>query len=139
MSDDFGTEETTAACADFLVELRGFEPTAIAGAVRSRVGSPLGGFARPLKAALDGGLAFRLATWPFAAPSDRQAPSCSSCPNSSPDLNPIEQVFAKLKHLLRNAAARTLEALVTAVGELLGTYAAQECANYVANAGYGQA
>jgi putative transposase len=60
-------------------------------------------------------------------------------PKYSPDLNPIEQGFAKLKHLLRNAAARTLEALVTPVGQLLGTYAAQECANYFANAGYGQA
>jgi len=59
-------------------------------------------------------------------------------PKYSPDLNPIEQVFAKLKHLLRNAAARTLEALTAAVGELLGTFTAQECANYFANAGYKQ-
>jgi putative transposase len=57
-------------------------------------------------------------------------------PKYSPDLNPIEQVFAKLKHLLRKARARTLEAVVAAVGELLGTYTAQECANYFANAGY---
>jgi len=57
-------------------------------------------------------------------------------PKYSPDLNPIEQVFAKLKHLLRKAAARTVEALVAAIGELLGTYTAQECANYFANAGY---
>src|SRR3984957_6570147 len=42
-------------------ELRGFEPMAIAGAVRTRAGSPVGGFARALKAALSGGLAFRLA------------------------------------------------------------------------------
>jgi putative transposase len=60
-------------------------------------------------------------------------------PKYSPDLNPIEQVFAKLKHLLRTAAARTVEAVVAAIGELLGTYTAQECANYFANAGYGQA
>jgi transposase len=59
-------------------------------------------------------------------------------PKYSPDLNPIEQVFAKLKHLLRNAAARTIEAAVAAIGELLGTYTAQECANYFANAGYRQ-
>src|SRR5713101_51095 len=57
-------------------------------------------------------------------------------PKYSPDLNPIEQVFAKLKHLLRKAAARTLEAVVAAVGELLGTYTARECANYFVNAGY---
>jgi transposase len=60
-------------------------------------------------------------------------------PKYSPDLNPIEQVFAKLKHLLRRAAARTLEAVIIAVGELLGAYTPQECANYLANAGYAQA
>jgi len=59
-------------------------------------------------------------------------------PKYAPDLNPIEQVFAKLKHLLRTAAARTLEALIAAIGQLLGTYTAQECANYFTNAGYGQ-
>ena len=57
-------------------------------------------------------------------------------PKYSPDLNPIEQVFAKLKHLLRKAAARTLEALCAAVGELLGTFTPHECANYFENAGY---
>ena len=46
-------------------------------------------------------------------------------PKSSPDLNPIEQVFAKFKHLLRKAAARTLETVVAAIGELLGAYTAQ--------------
>jgi transposase len=60
-------------------------------------------------------------------------------PKYSPDLNPIEQVFAKLKHLLRKAAARTLEAVVAAIRELLDAYTAHECANYFANAGYGQA
>ena len=45
----------------------------------------------------------------------------------------------KLKHLLRKAAARNLEALVAATGELLGAYTAHECANYFVNAGYGQA
>jgi putative transposase len=57
-------------------------------------------------------------------------------PKYSPDLNPIEQVFAKLKHLLRNAAARTIETLTAAVGELLGAFTAKECANYFANSGY---
>ena len=56
-----------------------------------------------------------------------------------PKYSPIEQVFAKLKPLLRNAAARTLEAVVAAIGQLPGSYTAQECANYFANAGYGQA
>lgn len=57
-------------------------------------------------------------------------------PKYSPDLNPIEQVFAKLKHLLRKAAARTIEAVCTAVGELLGAFTKQECANYFKNSGY---
>ena len=57
-------------------------------------------------------------------------------PKYSPDLNPIEQVFAKLKHLLRKAAARTVEAICIAVGQLLGTFSAEECANYFSNSGY---
>ena len=58
-------------------------------------------------------------------------------PAYSPDLNPIEQVFAKLKHLLRKAAARTKEAVCNAIGELLGSFTPDECANYLRNAGYG--
>jgi putative transposase len=58
-------------------------------------------------------------------------------PKYSPDLNPIEQVFAKLKHLLRKAAARTREAVCSAIGELLGSYTPDECTNYLRNAGYG--
>ena len=57
-------------------------------------------------------------------------------PKYSPDLNPIEQVFAKLKHLLRKAAARTVETVCAAVGELLGAFTKQECANYFKNSGY---
>ena len=57
-------------------------------------------------------------------------------PKYSPDLNPIEQVFAKLKHLLRKAAARTVEAICIAVGELFATFSAGECANYFSNSGY---
>ena len=56
-------------------------------------------------------------------------------PKYSPDLNPIEQIFAKLKHLLRKAAARTVDAICIAVGEILGTFSAQECANYFSNSG----
>jgi transposase len=51
-------------------------------------------------------------------------------PKYSPDLNPIEQVFAKLKHLLRKAAARTSDAVCATIGTLLGTYTPEECANY---------
>jgi transposase len=60
-------------------------------------------------------------------------------PKYSPDLNPIEQVFAKLKTLLRKAAARTLEALTAAVGQLLDRFTPQECINYFRNAGYASA
>jgi len=58
-------------------------------------------------------------------------------PKYSPDLNPIEQVFAKLKHLLRKAAARTLQAICTAIGQSLTAFTPDECANYFRNAGYG--
>ncbi len=57
-------------------------------------------------------------------------------PKYSPDLNPIEQVFSKLKHLLRKAAARTPETVCQVIGQLLDDYTAQECANYFTNAGY---
>jgi transposase len=57
-------------------------------------------------------------------------------PPYSPDLNPIEQVFAKLKHLLRKAAERTKEATWRRIGSLLDTFSPQECANYFANSGY---
>jgi transposase len=57
-------------------------------------------------------------------------------PKYSPDLNPIEQVFAKLKHLLRKAAARTVEAVWAAIGQALTAFMPNECANYFENAGY---
>ena len=57
-------------------------------------------------------------------------------PKYSPDLNPIEQVFAKLKHLLRKVAARTVEAVCAAIGQLLRTFTPNECANYFQAAGY---
>ena len=57
-------------------------------------------------------------------------------PKYSPDLNPIEQVFSKLKHLLRKAQARSYDALIDAVRQLLDTYSAVECANYLRNSGY---
>lgn len=57
-------------------------------------------------------------------------------PPYSPDLNPIEQLFAKLKALLRKAAARTFETLVAAIAAALGAFTPGECANYFANAGY---
>ena len=54
----------------------------------------------------------------------------------SPDLNPIEQVFAKLKTPLRKAAERTVEATSRRIGALLQSFSPAECANYFANAGY---
>ena len=57
-------------------------------------------------------------------------------PPYSPDLNPIEQVFAKLKALLRKAAERTVEATWRRIGELLDHFTPDECANYLVNSGY---
>jgi transposase len=58
-------------------------------------------------------------------------------PPYSPDLNPIEQVFAKIKTLLRKAEERSLEAVWRRIGKLLDRFAPDECANYLRNAGYG--
>ena len=59
-------------------------------------------------------------------------------PPYSPDFNPIEQVFAKLKALLRKAEERTVDALWDRIGQLLQNFPADECQNYFANAGYVQ-
>ena len=58
-------------------------------------------------------------------------------PKYSPDLNPIEQVFAKFKTLLRKAEARSYEAISDASGKILAQYPPAECAAYLKNAGYG--
>jgi transposase len=60
-------------------------------------------------------------------------------PPYSPDLNPIEQVFAKLKALLRKADERSIEATWRRIGALLDHFSPQECANYLVNAGYASA
>ena len=60
-------------------------------------------------------------------------------PRYSPDLNPIEQVFAKLKTLRRKTDPRTIEASWRNIGDLLGHFTSAECANYLANAGYASA
>jgi transposase len=59
-------------------------------------------------------------------------------PPYSPDYNPIEQVFAKFKTLLRKTAARTMDALWAACGALLDQFPAAECARYICHAGYGR-
>ena len=57
-------------------------------------------------------------------------------PAYSPDLNPIEQAFAKMKTLLRKADARTIEQTWRTIGALLDCFTPTECANYFTNAGY---
>ena len=58
-------------------------------------------------------------------------------PPYSPDLNPIKHLLAKLKALLRNAAARIVEIRWAAIGALLESFESDECANYFRHAGYG--
>jgi len=57
-------------------------------------------------------------------------------PPYSPDLNPTEQVFSKLKALLRSAAERTVEGLWAAIGRLLDLFPPDECARYLDHCGY---
>ena len=57
-------------------------------------------------------------------------------PPYSPDLNPIEQAFSKIKHWMRIASKRTAEETWRHLGKLLDTIAPEECANYFKNAGY---
>lgn len=58
-------------------------------------------------------------------------------PKYSPDLNPIEQVFAKLKTLLRKADERSIQAVWHRIGSLLDQFSPTECARYISHAGYG--
>lgn len=58
-------------------------------------------------------------------------------PPYSPDLNPIENAFSKLKALLRKAAARTVSSLERAIARAIDSYSPSECTNYFAAAGYG--
>ena len=57
-------------------------------------------------------------------------------PPYSPDLNPIEMAFAKIKALLRKAAERTIDGLWDKIGEILSAFSSNECANYFRHAGY---
>ncbi len=57
-------------------------------------------------------------------------------PLYSPDFNPIEQAYAKLKALLRKAAARTVDELWNAIAEAIELFTPAECANFFANSGY---
>ena len=60
-------------------------------------------------------------------------------PPYSPDLNPIEQVFSKLKHILRMTMGRCIEAIKTASAKVITSISKQECQNYLINAGYASA
>ena len=60
-------------------------------------------------------------------------------PPYSPDFNPIEQFFAKLKALLRKAAERSIDALWDRIGQLLDAFSPEECGNYLRHAGYASA
>lgn len=57
-------------------------------------------------------------------------------PSYSPDLNPIEMAFAKLKRLLRKAAERTVDGLWNRIGETLREFTGRECRNYLSHQGY---
>ncbi len=75
------------------------------------------------------------------APTIRQAIEAAGAtllylPPYSPDFNPIEQLFAKLKGALRKAAERSTESLWNRIATLLGSFPPDECANYFGNAGY---
>lgn len=59
-------------------------------------------------------------------------------PGYSPDLNPIENAFAKLKSDVRKAAPRTRETLWSTIGSSVGRFSPAECSHYFAHAGYGQ-
>lgn len=59
-------------------------------------------------------------------------------PPYSPDLNPIEMMFAKLKHQIRSASERTMDALWNCIGRLTTMFSVTECENYIRHAGYTQ-
>lgn len=67
---------------------------------------------------------------------EKRGATLTYLPPYSPDLNPIEQAFAKLKALLRKAAARSVEALWDEIGNIIAMFKPAECENYFANAGY---
>jgi transposase len=60
-------------------------------------------------------------------------------PKYSPDLNPIEQAFSKLKSHLRKAAERTIPRLSRRIGALVASFNPKECSNYFRHAGYASA
>jgi transposase len=68
--------------------------------------------------------------------SPRAIASIAAVTECDPDLNPIEQAFAKLKAALRQAAARTFDTVIKAIAQALADFPPQECTNYIANSVY---
>jgi transposase len=76
--------------------------------------------------------------WPaYTRQSRLRGASMMFLPSYSPDLNPIEQLFAKLKAVIRRLAPRSREALFEVIGYALHQVSSAECANYLAHGGYG--
>ena len=73
---------------------------------------------------------------PHEPPSGQGGAHLLFLPPYSPDLNPIEQVFAKLKHLMRKAQPRNIDDTWKKAGQLLDLFSPDECASYLANSGY---
>ena len=74
--------------------------------------------------------------WLFVGLRSLRPRSSSLLPKYSPDLNPIEMAFAKLKALLRKAAERTVDGLWRAIGRIIDLFEPTECANYFSACGY---
>jgi len=63
-------------------------------------------------------------------------PTLLFLPPYSPDLNPIEQAFSKIKHWMRMAQGRSVEAVYNALADTIARFSTQECLNFFKNAGY---
>ncbi|MEO3474792.1 transposase [Roseomonas sp. CAU 1739] len=85
-------------------------------------------------AAVDAGATLRQASERFEV--SAASVSLLHLPPYSPDLNPIENAFAKLKAMLRKAAERTIEGLWSSIGRLIDAFNLTECSNFFRNAGY---
>ena len=77
-----------------------------------------------------------IAQAPSARPSSAPVQELAFLPPYSPDLNPIEQVFAKVKHGMRMAQARTVDAIHESIAGLVAGISHVECESYLGNAGY---
>ena len=74
--------------------------------------------------------------WLFVGLRGFQPRSSLLLPAYSPDFNPVEKAFAKLKAMLRKAAERTVDALWNTIGRIVGLFSPPECENYFAACGY---